>query len=51
MFGEKKTNFSVADYKRYMAELRRLARELGWRVRDVDEAVWEFDRRENGGRD
>ena len=51
MFGEKKTNFSVADYKRYMAELRRLAQELRWRVRDVDEAIWEFDRRENGGKD
>jgi hypothetical protein len=45
LFGTEKTAFSVSDYKDYLAELRRLAGELGWRVRDVDEAVWELDRR------
>jgi hypothetical protein len=48
MFGEKKVAFTVGDYTRYLSELRRLARELHWGVRDVDEAIWELDRRRNG---
>ena len=48
VFGEKKVAFTVGDYTRYLGELRRLARELRWGVRDVDEAIWELDRRRNG---
>jgi hypothetical protein len=45
MFGERRLAFSVRDYTRYLGELTRLARDLTWRVRDVDEAIWELDRR------
>lgn len=48
-FGERKKDkpFSIGDYKRYMTEVRRLARELDWPVQEVDHAVWEYDRRLN----
>jgi len=44
VFGEEKTTFSIADYKRYLREIRRLADELGWPVQEVDLAIWEYDR-------
>ncbi len=45
IFGEDRSTFSVANYKRYMKEIRKLARELGWLVQEVDLAIWEYDRR------
>lgn len=44
IFGEVKRTFSVADYKRYLREVKRLAVELGWLVQEVDLAMWEYDR-------
>ncbi len=44
IFGEAKRTFSVADYKRYLREVKRLAAELGWLVQEVDLAIWEYDR-------
>jgi|DewCreStandDraft_5_1066085.scaffolds.fasta_scaffold03345_3 thermostable 8-oxoguanine DNA glycosylase len=44
VFDEERTTFSVADYKRYLREIRRLARELGWTVQEVDLAIWAYDR-------
>lgn len=47
VFGTNQSVFSISDYKRYMREIRRLARELGWPVQEVDHAIWEYDR-QNG---
>lgn len=47
LFGKYQTTFSVADYKKYMREIRRLANELNWPVQEVDHAIWEYDRRNN----
>lgn len=44
VFSEKRTTFSIGDYKRYMKAIRPLARELGWPVQEVDLAIWEYDR-------
>ena len=44
VFSEKRTSFSISDYKRYLQELRRLSHELGWPVQEVDLAIWECDR-------
>ncbi|WP_322489612.1 hypothetical protein [Chloroflexus sp.] len=44
IFGEAKRTFSVADYKRYLRAVKRLAAELGWLVQEVDLAIWEYDR-------
>ena len=44
VFSEEKTTFSIADYKIYLREVRRLADELGWPVQEVDLAIWEYDR-------
>lgn len=49
IFGEERRTFSIADYKRYLREIRRLAAELGWPVQEVDLAIWEYDR-VNGGK-
>ena len=43
VFGEEGSNFSITDYRRYLAELRRLAQELGWTVQEVDLAIWNID--------
>ena len=48
VFDEERRSFSIADYKRYLAQLRRLASKLGWPVQQVDLAVWEYDRRTGG---
>ena len=45
IFGEERSSYTIADYKRYLAELRHLADELGWPVQEVDLAIWEYDRR------
>ncbi|MCP4543513.1 MAG: hypothetical protein GY832_40895 [Chloroflexi bacterium] len=47
IFDEQRTSFSVANYKRYMQEIRRLSQELGWTPQEVDLAIWEYDRRNN----
>lgn len=44
IFDEERSVFSVANYRRYMREIRGLARELGWTVQAVDLAIWEYDR-------
>jgi hypothetical protein len=41
---ERKTGFSVPDYKRYLREVRRLSVELRWLVQEVDLAIWHYDR-------
>lgn len=48
VFGDRKSAFTVDDYKRYLAEVRRLARVLAWPVQEVDLAIWEHDRRNHG---
>ncbi len=48
IFGVRKNSFSVGDYKRYMKEMRRLAKELDWSIQEVDQAIWEYDRRHGG---
>ncbi len=49
IFGERKNSFSFGDYKRYMKEIRLLAKELGWSIQEIDQAIWEYDRRHGGG--
>jgi hypothetical protein len=44
VFGEKRTTFSVSDYRRYLAKIQKLAQELEWIVQEVDLAIWEYDR-------
>ena len=45
VFGEERRTFSLSDYKSYLEKIRPLARELGWRVQEVDLAIWEYDKR------
>lgn len=45
IFGKERSDFSIADYKKYMRELHILADDLGWPVQEVDHAIWEYDRR------
>lgn len=45
VFGEDRRQFGVGDYKRYLGEVRRLARELEWPVQEVDLAIWHYDTR------
>lgn len=47
IFGEEKTTFTLADYQRYLPEVKRLASELGWTVQEVDLAIWDYDRVHN----
>ncbi len=47
VFGEARTSFSTANYKRYLFEVRRLADELGWLVQEVDLAIWEYAMRQH----
>jgi len=44
VFGKERTTFSIADYKAYLREIRRLALELRWLAQEVDLAIWEYDR-------
>lgn len=44
LFGEERRVFTISDYKRYLREVRRLAKELDWPVQEVDLAIWEYDR-------
>jgi hypothetical protein len=45
VFGERRSDFSIADYRKYMREIRQLASELHWTPQEVDHAIWEHDRR------
>lgn len=45
VFDKDRRTFSVPDYRKYLCEIRRLARELGWSAQEVDLGIWEFDRR------
>ncbi len=45
VFGEERQVFQTRDYKEYMREIRRLAKELGWTPQRVDHVIWEYDRR------
>ena len=45
LFGGEGSAFTIANYKQYMREIRRLASELGWTPQQVDHAIWEYDRR------
>jgi hypothetical protein len=48
VFQGDRTVFSVSDYRRYMNEIWRLAKELNWPVQEVEHAVWEYDKRHSG---
>ncbi len=48
VFGEERRQFGIAEYKRYLREIRRLARDLGWPAQEVDLAVWAYDMRHSG---
>jgi len=50
VFGEEKRTFSIRDYKKYLCAIHRLANELGWKVQEVDLAIWEYDRANNGSK-
>jgi len=43
LFGEARTVFGIAEYRRLLAAMRALARELGWSVRETDETIWALD--------
>jgi hypothetical protein len=45
IFEDKRSMFSINDYKKYLREVRRLARELNWTTQEVDLVIWEYDRR------
>ncbi len=45
LFDEDKREFFTPEYKKHIRKIRPLAKQLGWRVQEVDYAIWEFDRR------
>jgi len=45
VFGEDRSTFEVAHYKRYAREIRVLASELHWPIQEVDLAIWALDQR------
>jgi thermostable 8-oxoguanine DNA glycosylase len=45
IFGKKKNSFTINDYKLYLAEVQKIASQIGWPVQEVDLAIWELDRR------
>lgn len=44
VFGREPTGFTIAGYRKYLGEIRRLSDELGWYPQEVDLAIWEYDR-------
>jgi|SRR5271157_1002543 len=46
IFDEKKTDFSIPEYNKYLHEIHRLAIELGWDAQEVDHAIWEYDKKQ-----
>lgn len=47
VFNQEKNYFTNTDYRRYLAEVRKIAAEINWPVQEVDLAIWELDRRKN----
>lgn len=47
VFGTERRDLTVANYREYVAEVSRLARELGWPIQEVDLAIWEYDQLKN----
>lgn len=47
VFEEERHSFSVPDYKRYLQKLQMMAQELSWTIQEVDQAIWEYDLRQN----
>lgn len=45
VFGQEKSLFYIADFKKYLREIWRLAKEMRWPLQEVDLAIWEYDRR------
>lgn len=48
VFGDKRPNFSIPGYLRYMQHVWRLADELSWMPQEVEHAIWYHDRQTNG---
>ena len=48
VFGDKRPNFSIPGYLRYMQQVWRLADELSWMPQEVEHAIWYHDRQTNG---
>lgn len=48
VFGERKSTFTISDYKRYLQQLQDIAAALKWPVQEVDLAIWEYDRMQGG---
>lgn len=48
IFGERKSTFTISDYKRYLQQLQDIAAALNWPVQEVDLAIWEYDRVQGG---
>ena len=44
VFSEERSMFSISDYKRYLHEIHKLAKELAWTVQEVDLAIWGYDK-------
>jgi len=43
VFGAERRHGSLANYKRYLRDARRLALELGWPIQEVDLVIWHND--------
>lgn len=40
---DRKTDFTVPQYRRYLTRVRQLAPQLGWQPEEVDLAIWAYD--------
>ncbi len=43
IFDERRENFSIMDYKKYLKEIRKLSVVLNWQPQKVDRAIWLYD--------
>jgi len=50
VFRRNKTMFTLADYRKYLFKVLKLAKELQWPPQEVDFAIWEFDKRNRNRR-
>ncbi|HXP67870.1 MAG TPA: hypothetical protein VOA88_01185 [Candidatus Dormibacteraeota bacterium] len=48
IFSEDRNTFTVPQYRKYLAQIRELAQDLGWLVQETDLAIWEYDFRMHG---